>query len=162
MLEPWQEQWVQQHSVLLVQSFYDWTGQALIPEMSPLAALAKQLFYAPQVILSHDTQSDPRFNYGNQMALDLWETTWDQFIGLPSRLSAELELQPERQLFLQQVQQRGWAQNYQGIRITRQGRRFAMRNAILWNVRDRMGVLHGQAAMFCEWEWLKDTSIHQE
>ncbi|MEN9218254.1 MAG: MEKHLA domain-containing protein [Gloeomargarita sp. DG_2_bins_126] len=162
MLEPWQEQWVQQHSVLLVQSFHHWTGQELIPEMSPSASLAKELFYTPKVILSHDTQADPRFNYGNQMALDLWETTWDQFIGLPSRLSAELELQPERRLFLQQVQQRGWAQNYQGIRITRQGRRFYLRNAILWNVQDSMGVLHGQAAMFCQWEWLKDTSIHPE
>jgi ClpP class serine protease len=106
--------------------------------------------------VSHDTQPDPRFNYANQRALDLWETTWEQFIGLPSRFSAEPEVQPERKHFLQQVQQQGWAKDYQGIRISRQGRKFFIRNAILWNVVDAMGNLYGQAAMFTQWDWLDD------
>ncbi|MEN9215963.1 MAG: MEKHLA domain-containing protein [Gloeomargarita sp. HHBFW_bins_162] len=155
MSSPWQDQWVQKHSALLVHSFYYWTGQELITKTGDSESLAKQLFYAPKVILSHNTQSDPQFNYANQMALDLWETTWEQFIGVPSRLSAEPEVQPERQHFLQQVHQQGWAQNYEGIRITRQGRRFYIRKAILWNLRDERGVMQGQAAMFSEWEWLE-------
>jgi hypothetical protein len=122
--------------------------------MGELTSFGAALFHSPRVVLSHDTQADPQFNYANQRALDLWETTWDQLIGLPSRLSAEPEVQPERQHFLHQVQQQGWANHYQGIRITRQGRKFLIRNAILWNVVDAMGNLHGQAATFTQWDWL--------
>jgi hypothetical protein len=151
---PWQEAWVEQHSALLCESFYHWTGQPLLPEMGELTSFGAALFHSPRVVLSHDTQADPQFNYANQRALDLWETTWDQLIGLPSRLSAEPEVQPERQHFLHQVHQQGWAKDYQGIRITRQGRKFLIRNAILWNVVDAMGNLHGQAATFTQWDWL--------
>lgn len=151
---PWQTAWVEQHSALLCESFYHWTGQILVYEVGKFTSWGAALFHSPMVVLSHDTQPDPRFNYANQRALDLWETTWDQLIGLPSRLSAEPEVQPERQHFLQQVHQRGWATDYQGIRITRQGRKFLIRNAILWNVVDAMGNLHGQAAMFTAWDWL--------
>ncbi len=151
---PWQQAWVETHSALLCASFAHWTGQTLVPEMGKFTSLAAALFYSPRVVVSHDTQPDPRFNYANQRALDLWETTWEQFIGLPSRYSAEPDRQPERQHFLQQVTQKGWANNYQGIRITRRGRKFFIRDAILWNVVDAQGNLHGQAAMFTAWDWL--------
>lgn len=154
MVCPWQDELIQKHSALLMSSFQHWTGQALVREIAEPEGLAKHLFHSPKVILSHDTQPDPRFNYANQMALNLWETTWEQWIGLPSRLSAEPEWQPERQHFLQQVQQQGWAENYQGIRRTRQGKRFYIRNAILWNVQDESGIIYGQAAMFSKWDWL--------
>ncbi len=156
MTFPWQTVWVEQHSALLCESFYHWTGEKLVVETGKFGSLEAALFHSPRVVLSHDTQPDPRFNYANQRALDLWETTWDQLIGLPSRLSAEPEVQPERQHFLHQVQQQGWAKNYQGIRITRQGRKFLIRNAILWNVVDVVGNLYGQAAMFTEWDWLDE------
>lgn len=153
---PWQEAWVEQHSVLLWESFSYWTGEKLVVATAEFGSLGSSLFHAPQVIISHDTQSDPRFNYANQMALDLWETTWDQLIGLPSRYSAEPEWQPERQHVLQQVQQQGWAKDYQGIRISRRGRKFLICNAILWNVIDAAGNFCGQAATFRQWHWLDD------
>lgn len=41
--------------------------------------------------MSHGLEVDPVFNYANQCALDLFEMTWEDFIKLPSRLSAEAD-----------------------------------------------------------------------
>ncbi|MCS7029909.1 MAG: MEKHLA domain-containing protein [Gloeomargarita sp. SKYG116] len=153
-ISPWQRPDVQTHSQRLISSFRHWTGQRLMDASLDLEALAYGLFHAPWVLVSHDTQPDPCFNYGNQAALDLWETTWDQWIGLPSRLSAADEYQPERAQLLQQVKTQGWAQGYRGVRISRKGRRFQFQNAIVWNVLDDQGQFYGQAAMFREWTWL--------
>ncbi|MEN9206794.1 MAG: MEKHLA domain-containing protein [Gloeomargarita sp. GMQP_bins_120] len=144
---------MQWHSHLLAYSFHHWMGQKLLDTDSHLVELAQCLFEAPFVLVSHDAQPDPCFNYGNRRALDLWETTWEQWIGLPSRLSAAPELQPERAQLLYQVKTQGWAQGYGGIRITRRGRRFQFRNAVLWNVMDDQGRFYGQAALFREWTW---------
>lgn len=34
---------------------------------------------------------DPVFTYANRAALELWETTWDELVGMPSRKSAAAE-----------------------------------------------------------------------
>ncbi len=36
-------------------------------------------------MVSHGTESDPIFNYGNRKALELWELSWDDFIEMPSK-----------------------------------------------------------------------------
>jgi hypothetical protein len=43
---------------------------------------------------------------------------------------------------------------YSGIRIDSRGRRFQIRNARLWTLRDASGQLCGQAAAFDDWWWL--------
>ncbi|MGZ8136872.1 MAG: MEKHLA domain-containing protein [Methylococcaceae bacterium] len=50
---------------------------------------AKELFYAPFAVVSHNTAPDPVFNYANLKALELFELNWEDFAHLPSRLSAE-------------------------------------------------------------------------
>ncbi len=76
------------------------------------------------VFLSHGTQDDPILNYGNQAALDLWEMTWEEFTGMPSRLTAEPINREDRERFLLQVRQRGYIDTYRGVRISGSGHRF--------------------------------------
>ena len=51
--------------------------------------LARALYEAPFALVSHNTDSDPRFNYANRTALTLFEMNWNEFTTLPSRMSAE-------------------------------------------------------------------------
>jgi hypothetical protein len=105
-------------------------------------------------VASHGTEADPIFNYGNRMALTLWETTWEAFTAMPSRLSAEPMAQEERRAFLTRVSAHGFIDDYSGIRISTRGRRFRIRRATVWNIIDVRGNYRGQAVVFREWEYL--------
>jgi len=106
-------------------------------------------------LLSHGIQSDPIFRYANLAAQELWNMPWEIFIKTPSRLSAEPDAQEERERLLQRAQTQGYVDDYRGIRVTSDGRRFKIRNCILWNVLDKNGRDKiGQAATFSQWEWI--------
>ncbi len=146
--------WLSQHVTLLCESYQHWTGQCLLPpEISPAAAVAA-LHAAPFALVSHGVQPDPVFNYGNQLALDLFEMTWDEFTTLPSRLSAEVGQQDARRQLLAEVSARGYSDNYAGVRIAKSGRRFMIRDATVWNLSDTAGVYRGQAAIVRAWQTL--------
>ncbi len=114
---------------------------------------AQALDQASFVVVSHGTQTDPILNYGNQLALNLWEMSWDEMIQTPSRLTAESVNREIRQQMLQQVAKTGFIDNYQGIRISKNGRRFRIDRAIVWNLADTDGHFCGQAATFAEWQF---------
>jgi hypothetical protein len=114
---------------------------------------AQALDQASFVVVSHGTQIDPILNYGNQSALNLWEMSWDEMIQTPSRLTAEPVNQGIRQEMLRQVAKTGFIDNYQGIRISKNGRRFWIDRAIVWNLADADGHFCGQAATFAEWQF---------
>ena len=141
-----------EHVRLLVESFYHCTGQSLVPDLPtaiqdwPLA-----LYQAPIALISHQTGPDPLINYANQTTLTLWETTWDEFIGLPSRLTAEADAQVDRARLLAAVATQGYGSGYQGIRISRRGRRFRIEDAVLWNLVNPRGQVVGQAARIPRW-----------
>lgn len=116
--------------------------------------LSQALFNAPFVVVSHGTQEDPIFNYGNQTALQLWSISWDKLIQTPSRLSAEAENRETRAKMLEQAATQGYIDNYEGIRISTTGRRFAIAQAIIWNLSNELGQPCGQAATFSDWKWL--------
>jgi hypothetical protein len=145
--------WVD-HATLLVTSYQHLTGQPLIDPTLPPVVTAATLFRAPFVVVSHDTAIDPVFNYGNRTALQLFEMTWAEFTHLPSRYSAEPLNREERSRLLKTVSEQGFIDNYQGVRISKTGRRFYIRQATVWNVVDEHGQNHGQAATFREWHWL--------
>lgn len=142
------------HIALLCNSYQKLLGNALIQDNHPHEILAKALFYAPFVIVSHNTAVDPIFNYANLKALELFGFGWDEFVQLPSRLSAEAIHQSEREKLLAEVNRKGYLDNYQGIRITKTGSRFLIKNAVVWNLIDETGRYAGQAAKFGEWEFL--------
>lgn len=142
------------HVALISDSYRKMLGKKLIPENPTDEQLAKALFYAPFVVVSHDTAIDPVFNYANLKALELFGFSWEEFTRLPSRLSAESIHQFERDKLLAEVGRKGYLDCYQGVRIAKTGRRFLIKNAVVWNLLDSRGCYAGQAARFEEWEFL--------
>ncbi|AFY60824.1 MEKHLA domain-containing protein [Synechococcus sp. PCC 6312] len=159
-ISPWQTPAYQQHAQFLWQSFHHWTSRWLIPNLSnsweTLSPIERTtaLFEYPNPILSHDGQPDPIFNYGNQASLKLWELAWDELIQMPSRLSAETPAQSERATLLQRAAQQGVIEHYRGIRMSRTGKRFEIRNATIWTVQNDQNQTIGQAATFDQWDYL--------
>ncbi len=139
------------YSHLLVESFLKLTGLRLLPSGSDLT---QRLYEAPFALVSHGTQIDPIFRYANQTAQKLWQMSWDEFINLPSRLSAEPMLQEERDRLLQEAQSKGYIDTYEGIRIAKNGDRFKIQDTVLWSVIDSHGVQHGQACVIRRWDFL--------
>jgi MEKHLA domain. len=144
------------HNKLLADSYRRWTGRDLVQaaEHRGGMSLEEQLFTAPRVILSHGTENDPVLNYGNRLALELWEMDWEQLTGTPSRLTAEPMERAERDQFFTQVTANGYVDNYTGIRISSSGRRFYIVKATVWNLVDEQGVYRGQAATFLNYEYI--------
>lgn len=142
------------HSRLLLDSYRHLTGKSLPVDSKDAVQIAKQLFHAPFAVLSHDTSTDPVFNYANLAALKLFGFSWEEFTALPSRLSAEPVDRAEREKLLQAVSTKGFIDHYQGIRITREGARFQIIDAVVWNLHDAGGVYRGQAACIEHWRML--------
>lgn len=104
-----------------------------------------QLYTLPAVVLCHDTRADPVFVYANAAAQALWERPWEQFIGLPSRLTAPVEARAERAAALAAE---GLVTGYSGVRVSATGRLFRIHDATVWTVSDAAGTVRGQAATF--------------
>jgi len=141
-------------SQLLLNSFRRWIGRELLERAGGPDYQAHALFQSPFVVVSHGMEEDPLLNYGNQVALELWELTWEQLVKTPSRLTAEPVNRAEREWMLEQARSRGYLDTYQGVRIASTGRRFLVENALIWNVMDAEGHRVGQAATFSQWTWL--------
>jgi hypothetical protein len=140
-----------EHGKLLLNSFYRLTGKELLAGTTASNRTIIDLFYAPFAIVSHGTEADPIFNFGNQLALELFNYGWDEFVQLPSRKSAETMEQSERRALLQKVSEQGFIDNYRCIRISSDSSRFVIENCIIWNLIDANGEYHGQAATFQNW-----------
>lgn len=107
---------------------------------------------APYVVLAHDTQADPIFIYANKAAQDCFGYGAAEFLTLPSRLSAEATARETRQAALDAVARDGFVAGYGGIRIAKSGRRFRIRDAVIWQLIDTDGTVKGQAATFADWD----------
>jgi len=150
-----------EHTERLRRTFHTLTGHPLIdPMLSPDAA-AEALFYAPFVVLSHNTAPDPLLTYGNRTALELFALTWEELIQMPSRYTAEAPNRAERARLLAEVTARGYINDYSGVRIARTGQRFLIERATVWNLTDETGQRCGQAAMFREWRPLEERPAHE-
>ncbi len=134
---------------LIVESYQRLTGKPLIKNApEEINALREAIWHAPRAIVAHGTQNDPIFFYGNRLALQLFEMSFEEFARLPSRLSAEPLGQEARVKLLEQVTRQGYVDGYSGMRIASSGRRFMIVETTVWNLTDAAGVLHGQAAVF--------------
>jgi hypothetical protein len=140
---------------VLLRSFTHWTGRLLLDPGLRVTDPARYIFYAPFVLVSHDADPDPLFTYGNQTALTLFEMTWEEFTAMPSRQSAEPLHQAERERILTTVAQQGYLEDYQGVRVTKSGRRFLLQEVTLWNLIDASQRYCGQAALGKHWTFLE-------
>ena len=148
----WNEPRIVEWSQLLLDSYRHWVGTELIERAGDAMAQAQRLFEASCVVVSHGIEPDPVLNYGNQVALNLWEVSWEQFTTTPSRLTAEADSRAERELMLVEARVNGFYDGYRGVRISSTGRRFVVEQAVIWTVIDSAGGHLGQAATFSRWK----------
>jgi hypothetical protein len=153
MTEPWQQPDIIAHSQLLLHSFQHWTGRALLAVTGSPIEQAQKLFEADFVLVSHGTEADPIFNYGNRQALTLWELSWPAFVQMPSRQTAEPMLREDRQRLLTETAAKGFGE-FSGVRISSTGKRFKIKRGLLWNVIDAQSRYCGQAATYNDFEFL--------
>ena len=152
-MDPWRTPEVRRRVEWVLESHRLWTGRELVPPL-PGFDRSESAWSAPFVLVSHGVEPDPVLWYGNRTALTLWEMDWQSFTSTPSRFTAEAPLREERARLMAAVTERGFIDDYAGIRITRTGRRFRIRQATVWNVVDDAGRPAGQAATFSGWEWI--------
>lgn len=134
---------------LLVESYHRLTGKQLLEGVPvDIAALRTAVWNAPRAIVAHGTEDDPVFFYGNRLALQLFEMSFEEFARLPSRLSAEPLAQEAREKLLAKVAQQGYVDSYSGMRIASSGRRFMITDCTVWNLADEQDGYYGQAAVF--------------
>ena len=146
--------WIAQ-TQLILDSFANLLGRELIDRSGSELEQSQRLYEANFVVVSHNTADDPILNYGNQAALNLWETDRETLLSMPSRKTAEPVHRDERAELLRRVTEDGYIDDYQGIRISATGKRFRIDQAIVWNLTDNSGQPAGQAATFSEWEMLE-------
>ncbi|MGH1418801.1 MAG: MEKHLA domain-containing protein [Hyphomicrobiaceae bacterium] len=142
------------HAQNLLSSFRRFVGRPLIAENLTPREAAIDLYKAPFVVVSHDTQSDPILNYGNETALKVWETDWQHFTKLPSRMTAEPMHRAARQRIFEIVERDGFIDGYCGVRISSTGRRFEINDTVVWRVVDENDALIGEAATFADVKYL--------
>jgi hypothetical protein len=152
----WEEKhdWLVKRCAALLWSYHHWTGRHLVEPTGHAERDARAIFEAPFVVVSGGTEEDQVLNYANLAALGLWEMDWDTLVKTPSRHTAEPMHRDERAEFLRRVRENGFIDDYTGIRISRTGQRFRIKQATVWNVLDESGAYAGQAATFSSWEML--------
>jgi hypothetical protein len=150
----WRRPCVIEWTQYLLASYVRLVKQELITSVGTPLEQAECLFTSPFVIASHGLQDDPILNYGNQTALELWEMDWDQFTQTPSRLTAEPINREDRARMLEQAKTHGYISDYRGVRISRNGKRFLVERATVWNLHKPDGTPLGQAATFSDWTFL--------
>jgi hypothetical protein len=155
MREIWEQEKVVNWCQLILNSYEQIVGKQLIERMGDKIEESKTLFLAPFVLVSHDTQTPPIFNYANQTAQNLWEMSWEEITRLPSQESAIPDAREVREKMLQEVKNQGYIENYQGIRITKTGKQFFIKNVVVWNLLDSNNNYCGQAATFLNWTFLE-------
>jgi hypothetical protein len=134
---------------LLTSSYATLVGGRLVPdEVSDVAAW---LYDAPFGLLAHDTSPDPVFVYANRTAQEHFEYGWDEFVGLPSRLSAGEEDRNARAALLDAVRRQGYTDDYRGPRVAKSGRRFWIDDVTVWNLITPGSERVGQAALIRRW-----------
>ena len=142
------------HARILCASYEHWTSKRLLDVNPQSDGLVEHLFHAPFGLVSHGMEADPLFNFGNATALELFEMSWEAFLRLPSRESAEPISQKERAVLLERVSTEGFINDYQGVRISASGRRFRVEQATVWNLIDASGSPWGQAAKLDRWSYV--------
>jgi len=133
---------------LLTDSYARLVRAPLVPPVKDADWLYRE---APFVVVAHDTDQDPKFIYANKAAQKCFEYSWEEFMSLPSRLSAEAPDRAERQSLLDEVARNGFLSGYRGLRVAKSGRRFIIEDGVVWELLDRDGMRHGQAATFLSW-----------
>ncbi|HEY8400884.1 MAG TPA: MEKHLA domain-containing protein [Cytophagaceae bacterium] len=152
----WQSPAVIQHCKLIANSYHYWTKKQLFADATNDLELSKSIYYAPFIVVSHGTEKDPIFNYANLTAQNLWKLSWEEFTKLPSRLSAEPIEEARRNQLLEEGRNRGVTYLEKGIRISKEGKRFYIKDVVLFNLLGDNKEYLGQGAIYEKWEFISE------
>lgn len=142
------------HVQLLLDSFQKAVGRNLIVRTENPILDLQFIENADFVLISHNNDPDPILTYGNPKALELWEMSWNEFTSTPSKETAEEENRRMREEMLEQAKVQGYFDNYEGVRVSKNGKRFRIKDALIWNLVDENGNQVGQAAVFERYDYL--------
>ncbi|GLY28874.1 MEKHLA domain-containing protein [Kineosporia sp. NBRC 101731] len=142
----------QEFADLLLSSHLTTIGRPLAPEGVTGEQLSDWFYTAPFGLLAHEFSADPVFVYANLQAQKLFGYDWDEFTGLPSRLSAGPQDRAARDALLKEVAENGYTDDYRGLRVTRSGRPFWIERVTVWNLTGTNGKAYGQAALIRRWQ----------
>ena len=146
--------YLNEHGELLISNYHRFTGKNLVERKQSREEMYRLLYEAPFGVVSHGTEDDPIFNYGNLTAQKLFQMSWSDLTQLPSRESAAPINQADRERLLARVGEDGFVDGYRGVRISSTGARFWIEDTTIWNLIDEVGVYRGQAAVFYSWSEL--------
>ena len=149
-------------SMELAGSYKQRTKKPLLEGNIPVTEAVRSLYYAPFVCCSHDEEDV--FNYSNKAAQNLWELEWDEFVGMPSKKSADEtqgEIQDERRKLLDEAKEKGVVYDYNGVRKSKSGKEFRVLDATLWMMVDKDGNTLGQAVKFEKVEYIENGEIYK-
>ncbi|KAK9818135.1 hypothetical protein WJX72_007683 [[Myrmecia] bisecta] len=154
---PWQETSVIMHTLLLVESYRRQVGKPIMEDVE-IADAAKTLFEAPFAVFSHNrgaTEGPAKYTYANQAGLDLFETSWDEFVGTESSKTTanDVDLQADREGLIESIAAAGKARKWQGKRQSLKGRPVWIEDGLLWNIEGPSGKTLGQATIINAWEF---------
>lgn len=150
----WQDTPIINHTRTLLYSYRHWTGKSLLPDIHDDVLLSRALYFAPFIVVSHGRETDPIFNYANLAAQKLWKIDWNDFTAMPSRLSAEPIEEQRRNELLEEGKMRGITYLKEGIRVDKNGRKFFIRDVVLFNLLDADHTFLGQGAVYENWEYM--------
>lgn len=145
------------HNLLMVESYKRKVGRPIMDD-AEIHEIAKLIWEAPYGVVSHDIESDPanpKYDYANKAALELFQASWEELIGQPSSCTIEDMNQniEDRQKLLKRAQEDGSASVHSLWRKGLQGRPVCISNGLLWNIEAPSGSLIGQAIAIHEWEF---------
>lgn len=152
--EIWEKPEIISHSTVIYRSYTFWTGNELFDGLTNESDLSRKLYHAPFVVVSHGTEEDPVFNYANLKAQEIWNMGWDEFTSMPSRFSAEPIEESKRNQLLETGRKKGITRLKQGIRINKDGRRFYIKDVVLFNLLNKNQDYCGQGAVYPKWEFI--------
>lgn len=132
---------------MLLASYQRLTGEVLAEDDDAL-------WFHECPVVAHDDKPVPEFFYANEAALTLFKMSARDFLGLPSQKSAEPDQRAERAAMLARLEAEDIVRDYSGIRVASDGTRFAISDAMIFNLRDDAGERIGQAAVIGKWETL--------
>jgi hypothetical protein len=114
--------------------------------------IARWLYHdAPFAVLAQDAADDPAFVYANIAAQRRFAYSWEEFSGLPSRLSAPSADRAARNRLMAGVLSDGYVEGYRGLRESGAGQRFWIEDVTIWNLAGTDGTVRGQAAVIPSW-----------
>jgi len=116
--------------------------------------LGRKIYSADFALLTHRGDGQATLNYGNGLALRLWECDWEGFTAMPSRATAPGDASTARDELMAKVARDNFVTGYSGKRISARGRLFLIRNVTVWRLLDEAGASFGVGAFFREYEQL--------